>query len=111
MIGLLILVSAIGSAQQKTISGVVKNAEGDPVPKASVLLKESNKGTTTDEKGAFTIEAATGETLIFSAVGFASMEVKVGANNNVNVTLAGESKALEEVVVTALGIKREKKSL
>ncbi len=108
---LLIMVAAMASAQQKTISGVVKNAEGEPVPTVSVLVKGTSRGTTTDDKGTFSIQAATGETLVFSAIGFTALEQKIGDNNSVNITLAGDSKALEEVVVTALGIKREQMAL
>ena len=113
ILGLLLLsVCAAVSAQQKTISGVVKSAANDSaVLNASVQVKGTNRGTTTDEKGRFSILASTGETLVFSAVGFGTTEKKIGTANTITISLAEESKALEEVVVTALGIKREQMAL
>lgn len=108
---MLVMVSAAVSAQQKTISGVVKNADGAPIPKATVQVKGTSRGTTTDEKGEFTIQASTGETLVFSAISLGTMEKKIGATNTINVSMTEETKALEEVVVTALGIKREQMAL
>lgn len=100
------------SAQQKTITGIVKNAEdGSPLAKASVQIKGSASGTTTDEKGAFSILAGDNQVLVVSAIGFNTAEKKVGNNSVVNFDMTASSTELEAVVVTALGIKRDEKAL
>ena len=65
----------------------------------------------TDIDGNFTLKARPGDTLTFSYIGYANQEHKVGANTKFDITMSEDSKMLDEVVVTALGIKREQKSL
>ncbi|MGB3774649.1 MAG: SusC/RagA family TonB-linked outer membrane protein, partial [Leeuwenhoekiella sp.] len=97
-------------AQTKTITGTVTDADGMPLPGVNILVKSSSVGTQTDFDGNYSIEAASGEILIFSYVGFTPQEEIVGPNETINITMeAGE--ALEEVLVTAQGITREKKAL
>ena len=90
-------------------TGVITDASGEPLIGATVMLKGTKRGVTTDVNGHFSIDAPNGSTLIVSYVGMVTREIKVGGKP-VNVTLEGGN-ALDEVVVTALGIKREKKSL
>ncbi|MEO8112166.1 MAG: SusC/RagA family TonB-linked outer membrane protein, partial [Ginsengibacter sp.] len=78
---------------------------------ASVILKKEKTGTQTDAAGHFTISASAGDILVISAVGFSPQEVKVGNSSSILVTLEKSDNKLEEVVVTALGIKKEKRGL
>ena len=96
-------------AQTMKATGVITDANGEPLIGATVMLKGTKRGVTTDVNGHFSIDAPNGSTLIVSYVGMVTREIKVGGKP-VNVTLEGGN-ALDEVVVTALGIKREKKSL
>ena len=90
---------------QKNISGTVTDDQGVPLPGATVIVVESNSGTSTDFDGNYTINAEEGQTLAFSFVGYATQEVRVGTSSNYDVTL-DSSNALDEVVVTSLGISR-----
>jgi TonB-linked SusC/RagA family outer membrane protein len=111
-LALLLLIAAFAATSQKTISGVVKNAEdGMPLVKASVQVKGTVTGTTTDEKGNFTIKANDNQTLVITAIGFTPIEQKVGNKSVYNFELSNSVKELEGVVVTALGIKREERAL
>ncbi len=96
-------------AQDKTISGIVSDDTG-PLPGVSVLKKGTKIGVETDFDGKYSIQAKQGDILVFSFVGMATKEQTVGNSNQLNVTLAGDN-VLDEVVVTALGIKKQKKSL
>ncbi|RXG12624.1 SusC/RagA family TonB-linked outer membrane protein [Leeuwenhoekiella aestuarii] len=107
---LLALVVQISFAQTKEVTGTVTDGSGVPLPGVNIVIKGTTTGTQTDFDGNYSISASIGETLVFSYVGFGDSEKEVGTSNTINVTLqAGE--ALDEVVVTALGISREKKSL
>ena len=107
---LLALVVQVSFAQTKEVTGTVTDGSGVPLPGVNIVIKGTTTGTQTDFDGNYAISASTGETLVFSYVGFGDSEQLVGSANTINVTLqAGE--ALDEVVVTALGISREKKSL
>lgn len=107
----LALMVQIGLAQEKAVSGTVTDVRGMPLPGANVLIKGTNTGTQTDFDGNFTINVGEGETLAVSYIGMKTAEVVVGASSTINIELEEDAQALEEVVVTALGIKREKKSL
>ncbi|WP_317196466.1 SusC/RagA family TonB-linked outer membrane protein [Robertkochia flava] len=95
----------------KTISGTVTDQDGLPLPGASVMVKGTASGTQTDFDGNYTVEASEGQTLVYSYVGQKTEERVVGSSSTINVQLAQDAQALEEVVVTAQGIKREKKAL
>jgi TonB-linked SusC/RagA family outer membrane protein len=97
--------------QERTITGTVKDPTGQPIPLATVAVKGSQNGVTTNENGAFSINVTGNNvTLVFSSVGFVSHEIRVGNSSSYDVELkvAGN---LSEVVVTALGISKEKKAL
>lgn len=86
------------------VSGVVKDAKGDPLPGISVQVKDSQRGTATDAKGAFSIEVPDGESiLVISGTGFAPQEIKVGNQTKLNITLQTSSANLDEVVVIGYG--------
>ena len=95
----------IASAQQRTVTGRVTDAQGTPVPFASVTIKGTTTGVSADENGNFSIQAAPNVTLVFSAVGFQTSEVNIGTQTNVTTSLSSQA-SLNEVVVTALGIRR-----
>ena len=104
------LVTAFGfSSYAQQVTGLVSDDNGIPLPGASIVIQGSSQGTTTDFDGNFSIETAQGSTLVFSYVGYESQLVVVGSSS-INVQLVADN-ALDEVVVTALGISREKKSL
>jgi TonB-linked SusC/RagA family outer membrane protein len=98
-------------AQQKKISGVVKDAGNKPLANISVVVKGTNRGTTTDANGQFSLNAAENEMLSFSSVGFQSKEIKVGNQEVINMQLLASNNEMEGVIVTALGIKRAEKGL
>lgn len=95
----------------RPIRGVIRDATGDPVTGASIQVKGSKKGTSSDPRGNFEIDANDGDVLLISAVGYSVQQITVGAQSDYVVMLTKSDKALDEVVVTALGIKREAKSI
>ena len=105
-----ILFSQIGFAQQKTVTGNVTDADGLPLPGATVLIENTTRGAATDFDGNYSINAASGETLVISYVGFADVKIPIGANDVYDVSMQADNQ-LQEVVVTSLGIKREKRAI
>lgn len=100
------------SAQDVTVTGTVKSADGETLPGVSVLIKETKQATISDAKGAFSIHAPDKGTLVFSYIGFKSQEIQINKNAGpISIILQSSDNALDEVVVTALGISRQKKSL
>jgi TonB-linked SusC/RagA family outer membrane protein len=97
-------------AQERTVTGTVTDGKGMTIAGASVMVKGTKQGTQTDFDGKFKISASTSQTLVFSFIGMLTKEV-VASSSVVNVKLEDNSKELEGVVVTALGIKREKASI
>ncbi|MFT4023144.1 MAG: TonB-dependent receptor plug domain-containing protein [Flavihumibacter sp.] len=93
------------------VKGKVTNAKGEPLVAVSVTIKGTNVGTSTNEKGEFSLSAEPADVLVFSNVGFVPQEVPVGNKTNITVKLVEEDKAMEEVVVTSFGIQRDKKTL
>ncbi|GAA3602633.1 SusC/RagA family TonB-linked outer membrane protein [Flavivirga amylovorans] len=108
---LLAFVVQLSFAQEKTISGTISDVSGLPLPGATVLIKGTTSGTSSDFDGKYSIRASQGAVLVFSFVGYTSTEVTVNASNTINMTLQEDATALEEVVVTAFGIKRNAKNL
>jgi len=98
-------------AQERTITGTVLSDDNTPIVGASVLIKGKTSGTQTDPDGKFTITASPGDILVISAVGFTTFDVKVGNSSTISTTLQRAEGELGEVVVTALGIKKERKAL
>src|SRR5210317_1089859 len=108
---LLAFVVQLTFAQEKTISGTVSDNSGLPLPGVNIIVKGTTNGTQTDFDGNYSITASTGDVLVFSYVGQTTQEVTVGASNTISVSMQEDAALLDEVVVTALGISREKKSL
>lgn len=102
---------SLGVTNAAPIKGTVKDETGLALPGVSVLIKGTTTGTQTDANGRFTLNAGPGDVLVFSYVGYISKEVVVGNNTNFDITLAPNSKNLNEVVVTALGIRKSSASL
>lgn len=101
--------SSQSTQQAKKITGKVVDATGEPIIGASVLVKGTGTGTVTNVDGGFSVDAQLGSTLVISFVGYTSAEVKVGAGNVYTVTLKEDAQTLNEVVVTAMGIKKERR--
>jgi len=99
--------------QAREISGtVISDEDGEPLPGVSVSVKGTSVGTITGVNGKYTINVPQdGELLVFSFVGLLTQEVAIGANTVLNVVMEQDLLELDEVVVTALGISREKKAL
>ncbi|MEP6711773.1 MAG: SusC/RagA family TonB-linked outer membrane protein [Ferruginibacter sp.] len=102
---------AKSSAHEYVITGKIVDKSGNPLAGVTVSVKGKNNGTSTDANGSFSIEASKGEVLIFTYVGYEMQEVTVRNSNNFSIQLAEKNGQLNEVVVTALGIRRERKSL
>ncbi|NLR65903.1 SusC/RagA family TonB-linked outer membrane protein [Chitinophaga varians] len=97
---------------KRKITGTVKDSTGTPIPGVTYLVKGTKTGGATDASGHFSVEAPQGTVvLVFSSIGFQPTTVTVGSSNTVNVVLHAASSGLNEMVVTALGIKRPKGTL
>ena len=99
------------NAKAIQIKGMVKDALGEPLIGVSVLVKGTSNGTVTDLDGKFSLNVSVGDILEFSYVGYAAQSVTVKNANPLDIVLSEDAQALDEVVVTALGIKREAKAL
>ena len=108
LLGLLSL--QIGWAQQKSITGNVTDETGLPLPGATIVIENTNRGVSTDFDGNYSIEATANEVLIISYVGYTDQRITIGAEDSYNASLQPGNE-LDEVVVTSLGIKREKQAL
>ena len=97
------------TAQSMSVKGKITDDAGDPVFGANVVVKGTNQGTVSNDQGEYAVSVEKGATLIFSYIGFGNKEVVVGNSTVIDVSLNPD--LLEEIVVTALGIKREKKAL
>lgn len=99
-------------AQTRSVSGKITDSNGEPVPFASILIKGSKKGTNANDQGVFalTVPSAGKIVLVISAVGYEDQQIELGAENQLNVVLKGGT-AISEVVVTAFGVKQQKKAL
>lgn len=107
----LVLFSIGAMTAQRNVSGTVTDAGGEALIGASVLVKGTTTGSITDVDGRYSVSVPDGSTvLVFSYTGFETQEVSLGASNTVDVVLS-EGLALTEVVVTGLGIRKEKKAL
>lgn len=107
---LTLLVALVSMAMaQRTISGAVVDDKGQPLLSATVIEKGTTNGSSTDLNGKYTLTVKEGATLVFSYVGYNTQEQAITVSNVLNVTMS-EGEAINEVVVTALGIKRESRA-
>jgi TonB-linked SusC/RagA family outer membrane protein len=111
LFSVLMLVSVLAFAQTRKVEGKVTNDKGEPVPFATVAIKGTKTTTVADANGNFAIDAKTGDVLQISSAGIASKDIVVGASGTVNVSVGAASGQMEEVVVTAQGIRRRPKEL
>lgn len=108
----LLLVSVKAWAQERTIKGrVTEQANGQPIAGVTVTVKGTSNRTQTNAEGGYSIQLSTGAILLFSYIGMEQEELTVGQSNVLNAVLKQASSGLNEVVVTALGIEREERSL
>ncbi|WP_128547071.1 SusC/RagA family TonB-linked outer membrane protein [Larkinella soli] len=106
------LLSTLSLAQTVEVRGrVTEDGQGTAINGANVLIKGTTRGTLTNDKGEYTIQVQKGATLKFSSIGFVAKEAVVGNSTTIDVALTSEETTLNEVVVTALGIRKEKKAL
>ncbi len=107
----LLLVSWTVSAQNTRVTGKVTDNAGLPIPGVTVLIEGTTTGVATDYDGTYSIEVPSNGVLLFSAIGMESQRVPVNNRSVINLTMVESSVMVEEVVVTALGIEKEKKAL
>tara|TARA_R110002051_G_scaffold320565_1_gene406125 strand:- start:9100 stop:12204 length:3105 start_codon:yes stop_codon:yes gene_type:complete len=108
---LLAFVVHLTFAQEKTISGNVTDQDGLPLPGVNIVVVGSTNGTQTDFDGNYTIQASTGETILFSYVGQKDVKKIVGTSTTINVQMIEDAQALEEVVVTGVAGATDKRKL
>ncbi len=110
---LLFMGNLVVNAQTRTITGTVTSSEdGKPIPGVSVAVKGTTLGTITNIDGEYTLKAPLeAQTLVFSFIGMATQEFAIGERTVINVVLQPQAIGVDEVVVTALGIQKDKKAL
>jgi TonB-linked SusC/RagA family outer membrane protein len=111
---LMLVLLVVGfAAAQRTLSGTVSDENGEPLIGATILLKGTSRGTVTDVDGNYTIEVPEDgqQVLIVSYTGYTTEEIEVGVSDEVDIQLVSAIEELTEVVVTGLGIEKEKKAL
>jgi TonB-linked SusC/RagA family outer membrane protein len=101
----------VGSVQFKNVEGKVTDEKGILIPGASVKVKGTSKGTVTGNDGKFVIDVVAGDVLVITSIGFTPVEITVGNQTSLNIVLKEAANELNAVVVTALGIKRQSRSL
>ncbi|CAG5002933.1 TonB-dependent receptor P26 [Dyadobacter sp. CECT 9275] len=110
-LGSLLLLGTTAFAQDQVVTGVVTADDGSTLPGVNITVKGTTRGVTTDLDGKYSISVAASSTLVFSFVGYVGQNIVVGNKTTINVVLVSDAQQLGEVVVTALGISRERKSL
>ncbi len=111
LLALLTCICLFGTAQTTTLQGRVLDTKGSPIPGVSIRIKNATTGVSTATDGSFSITYPPNAELIISAVGYSEQQVQLSGQTNINITLSASTAQLEEVVVTALGVKREKRNL
>ncbi len=101
----------VATAQDRAITGTITDNDGSAIAGAIVKVKGTKTGTFSRSNGGYTVKASTGSVLVFSFIGKKTQEVTVGESSTINVRLSGDGSKESEVVVTAIGLNRSKKSL
>lgn len=104
-------INSYGAENAVPVKGIIRDETGAPVAGATVLVKGTTNGTQTDVNGHFNLNASPGDILVIRFIGYDTQEIKIGDNTNFVIDLKKNTGSLNEVVVTALGIKREARSL
>ncbi|MBT6999973.1 MAG: SusC/RagA family TonB-linked outer membrane protein, partial [Prolixibacteraceae bacterium] len=99
------------ASAQQTVTGTVIDDEGIGIPGVSISQKGTTNGTITNLDGGYTMQVPSDATIVFSFVGMQAVEETINGRSTIDVTMVASQIGLEEVVVTALGISKEKKSL
>ncbi len=105
------LVPLLSFGQDISVSGKVTDEEKEPLPGVNVIIQGTDNGTVTDIDGNFKIDAPSDASLLFSFIGYKSQTISVGSQTTINVSMVSDIQSLSEVVVTAFGVKQEKKAL
>lgn len=95
----------------QTITGTVTDSQGTPLPGVSIVVDQTAKGTSTDFDGNYTINATPSQVLVFTYVGMKTLKKSVGSNSVIDVILTEDAQSLDEVVITAFGMKKDERSL
>src|SRR3954462_5005833 len=111
LLPVLVLLCASAFGQNRPITGQVTDENGNPVPFASIKIKNTNTGTSANAIGEFTINAKTGDVLTITAVNFKPREVSVTAASSVSASLTKSTDVIDEVVVTAQGIRKKPREI
>ena len=113
LVAMCALILSAGSmwAQNVAVSGTVSDQNGEPVVGAYVVVEGTTTGSSTDANGAYALNAPSKGTLVFTCMGYKDQKVAVSGRSRIDVTLEEDALMLEETVVTALGIKKERKAL
>lgn len=111
LVSVLMLISALAFSQTHSVRGKVTGPDGKAIQGISVQIQGTDEGTVTDADGMYLLNAPANATLLFTGIGFSAKSVKVENHSTLNVSLEVEATTLNEVVVTALGVSREKKAL
>ncbi|HEY9488609.1 MAG TPA: SusC/RagA family TonB-linked outer membrane protein [Chryseosolibacter sp.] len=112
MLVLFFVTGSYAAFAQRTVTGSVRDTGGNGMPGVNVILKGTSVGTTTDATGKYSIDVAgDATTLVFSFIGYATQEVEIGTRASIDITMTEDTRQLDEVVVTALGVERETKAL
>ncbi len=104
------LMSSVGWAQEKQVTGTVFDENGLPLPGVNIIIEGTTTGTQTDFDGNYSLRVNQGQVLLMSFVGYQTQSLTVGSSDVINATMVLDS-SLSEIVITAQGIKREKKAL
>jgi TonB-linked SusC/RagA family outer membrane protein len=112
MLWVVLLLTHLSQAQDRRVTGrVISGKDQQPIPGVNILVRDSQLGTTTDGNGNFALNVPANATLVFSAIGFAGQTLTIGNQTQLTVTMQEAEQNLGEIVVTALGIKKEAKRL
>ena len=103
----LLLMSGFTAFAQQTVTGLVTDVNGDPLPGVVVMIKGTNTGTTTDDGGLYSITALPNQTLVFTSLGMETMEYRVGSRTKLDVELREDTTLLDEVVVVGYGTQKK----
>src|SRR5882757_8757935 len=99
-------------AQNRTVTGKISDPSGKPIAGASIIIKGSRAGTSSQTDGTFSLSVPEkSKTLVISAVGWTAQEIEIGDRTSISVSMLSKDNTLSEVVVTSLGIVRDKRSL
>jgi TonB-dependent starch-binding outer membrane protein SusC len=104
---MMMLMCIMVNAQQRVVTGTIKDQSGIAIPGVNVLLKGTSVGTTTDVEGNFSISASSEDVLVFSFIGYTSEEVPVGNQTKIEVNLSEDISTLSEVVVVGYGVQKK----